>query len=84
MHSLDIERGTGRLSLTLKDSSGRSVFASDEAYIMAFPESSFSNDFGNRVWRIFLQTSRTFDTNGNGDSITNLFNAAINEVASFF
>ena len=37
IHELDIDESTGRLAITLKDLSGKSVFSSEQAYITGYP-----------------------------------------------
>lgn len=83
IHRQDIEQGTARIALTLKDSSGSSVFSSDEAYITNFAAAEFSNDFGTREWRIFCQTTDTYNVGNNTRPQTSIFDTAINEVSSF-
>lgn len=83
IHELDIDQGTGRLTLILKDKSGTSVFSSDEAYILGYPESPFNNDFTTRTWRIFCQTTKTYLVGGNSRPQTSLLDTAVNEVSSF-
>ena len=39
IHEQDLAFGTGRIVLMLKDNSGRSVFASNEAFVTSFPTS---------------------------------------------
>lgn len=81
--SQDIEQGTARIALTLKDNSGSSLFSSNEAYIINFASSDFSNDFGNREWRIFCQTTQVFNVGGNVNGQPNILDSAINQVTSF-
>ena len=83
IHRQDIEQGTARIALTLKDSSGSSVFSSDEAYITNFAAAEFSNDFGTREWRIFCQTTETYNVGNNTRPQTSIFDTAISEVSSF-
>lgn len=80
IHELDRQEGTARLTLTLKDSSGRSVFSSDEAYITGYPTVTYSGNFEYRLWSIFCQTTSPHIVGGNSkpttsllDSITSLF-----------
>lgn len=82
IHRLDLENGTARIALTLKDKSGNSVFSSDEAYIVGYPESVFSGGFEQRVWTLFCQTSKSFVVGGNGVPSTSIFNAAIGAVTN--
>lgn len=83
IHRQDIEQGTARIALILKDSSGGSVFSSNEAYIMNFAASEFANDFGTREWRIFCQTTETYNVGNNMKPQTTILDTAINEVSSF-
>lgn len=83
IHRQDIDEGTARIALILKDSSGSSVFSSNEAYITNFAAAEFSNDFGTREWRIFAQTTETYNVGNNTRPQTSLLDTAINEVSSF-
>lgn len=83
IHELDILNGTARLSLTLKDGSGKSVFSTDEGYITGYPEVVFSGDFEYRVWKIFCQTTKSYSMAGNTRGETSVFDTAINEVSNF-
>lgn len=82
IHQLDIERGTGRMTILLKDNSGRSVFSSDEAYITGYPEVTFSGDFEMRTWSIFCQKTQSFTVGGNTRPETSLVDSLISGVSS--
>jgi hypothetical protein len=90
IHALDLEKGTGRLDITLKDSSGTSVFSSSEAYILGFPVSAYSGNFEYRVWQIFAQSTTTYTVGGNGktnnifDSIVSSASNLVNNVSNLF
>lgn len=84
VHRLDIENGTGRLDVMLKDSSGKSVFSSDEAYITSYPETTFSGGFEYRSWTIYCQTTKSYNVGGNSYPQTNLFNKALDAVSNIF
>ena len=58
IHTLDIQRGTGRLVVQITDKSGTSLFNSHEAYIVNYPAIKFSDGFENRVWEIFCQSTK--------------------------
>ena len=80
IHTMDMQRGTGRLAITLKDKSGRSLFHSDEAYITGFPESVFTNGIETRIWTIFCQTTSSFSVGGNTKPDTPLVDSIVNGV----
>lgn len=84
VHRQDIETGTGRLDIMLKDNSGNSVFSSDEAYITSYPETTYSGNFEYRTWTIYCQTTKSYVVGGNSYPETNLFNAALNVVRNIF
>lgn len=65
IHRLDIENGTGRLATVFRDTGGRSVFHGDEGRILGYPEVKYSGDIEYRVWRIFFQTTKTYNIGGN-------------------
>lgn len=83
IHAMDEERGTGRLSFTLKDNSGSTIISSSCAYITSYPETIFSGDFEYRVWNIFCEETDTFIVGGNTKPQKSIFDSAINEVSSF-
>lgn len=72
----DLTLGTGRISLTLKDGSGSSIFSSSEAYITGYPEVVFSDDFEYRVWTLRCSTSEGWTVGGNLRPSTSLFDKA--------
>lgn len=79
IHELDLINDTGRISLTLKDIKGTSVFDSVEAYILGYPEVVYSGEFEYRAWKIFCQSTSSYIVGGNAqvDSIfSGIFNAA--------
>ena len=94
IHELDIQQSTGRIELTIKDLKGTSVFSSREAYILGYPEVTFSGDFEYRSWTLFCQTTGSYTVGGNAQTI-NIFsdifssasgiaNAAVNAVNNIF
>lgn len=74
---------TGRLSITLKDISGTSIFSSDEGYLTSYPAVSYSGTFEYRTWEIFLQRTSSYIIAGNSRPTTNLFDSAFNAATSF-
>lgn len=83
IHELDIDESTGRLPVTLKDMSGKSVFSSDQAYITGYPFVAYSGQFEYRAWEIFCETTRTFQITGNSRPSTNLFDGVVSDVGDF-
>lgn len=78
IHSIDIATGSARIELTLKDSSGTSIFSSTEAFIQGFPEATFSGEFSYRVWTInCLTTESTWNVGGNSKPETAIFDSAV-------
>jgi hypothetical protein len=88
IHRKDFTFGNARISLTLKDNSGNSLFHSSEAFIVDFPETTFSAQFEYRVWSIHCLSVDEWYTGGNliapnslysrvtnfvGDTISNIF-----------
>ena len=72
IHELDLTNGTGRISLTVSDLKGTSVFSSVEAYIVGYPEVVYSGEFEYRQWRIFCQTTGSYTIGGNAQ-VNNIF-----------
>lgn len=77
---MDVAQGTGRIDLTLKDKSGRSVFASSEAYITGYPSTTYSGDFEYRTWTIFCQTTSTYVVGGNTKPENSLVDSIVNGI----
>ena len=50
---LDRDTNQGQVSLMVKDNGGRSLFATDCAYIAKRPGVEFGQDLTNRVWMIY-------------------------------
>lgn len=89
IHSQDLQLGSGRLEITLKDGSGTSVFSSNEGYILGYPAITYSGGIEYREWRIFCQTTSTFEVGSNvesgvGDILSSGFNAARNAIGNIF
>lgn len=78
IHALDMQNGTGRISLILKDSGGNSVFSSDEAFIQGYPEVVFSGELEYRAWKIFCQTTRSYTVGSNVNANSSLFDSIRN------
>lgn len=83
IHALDLQEGTGRIALLLKDNSGRSVFSSNEAYITSYPPAPYSGQFEYRNWEIFCQTTSTYVVGGNAKPVTSLFDSAVSQATNF-
>lgn len=73
----DFIQGTGRLEITLKDSSGESRFSSVEAYITGFPETTYAEDIEYRSWNIFCQTTDSYHLSGNEKPSNDLIREAL-------
>lgn len=82
IHELDLENGTARIALMLKDNSGNSVFNSAEAYITGYPTVSYSGEFTYRTWEIFMQSSATYIVGGNARGSTNLLDSLLSSASS--
>ena len=81
IHSLDLAQGTARIDLTLKDSSGKSVFSSNEAYITSYPTKSFTGDFTYNTWEIILQSTQSYTVAGNARPSTSLFDSILDSAS---
>lgn len=82
IHALDLQTGAARISLTLKDLSGSSIFTSSEAYILQYPEVVFSDSFEFRVWSLRCNTSEGWIVGGNLRSSTSIFDTALNTLSN--
>ena len=79
IHDLDLEYGSGRIELRLKDMGGTGVFSSAEAYVLGYPEVVYSGEFEYRQWRLFCQNTGNYTIGGNGQTtsiFSNIFNSA--------
>lgn len=83
IHELDLDAGTARIALMLKDRSGRSIFSSNEAYITAYPTATFSGQFEYRNWEIFCQTTQSYVVGGNARPATDLLDSALGAAGDF-
>lgn len=83
IHELDLDEGTARIALTLRDKSGRSVFSSNEAYITGYPTATFSGQFEYRNWEFFAQTTSTYTVGGNAKPTTDLLDRGLSEIGNF-
>lgn len=83
IHELDLEFGTARIAMTLKDTSGSSVFSTNEAYIVSYPSAAFTGQIEDRTWELFAQTTETYVVGGNSRPLTSLFDNALSEAADF-
>lgn len=83
IHDLDLDEGTARIALTLKDKSGRSVFSSNEAYITGYPTATFSGQFEYRNWELFCQTTGTYTVGGNAKPASDLLDRGLSEIGKF-
>lgn len=81
IHALDLQTGAVRITLTLKDLSGSSIFTSSEAYILGYPEVVYSDSFEWRVWNIHCSTSEGWNVGGNLRPSTSLFDSALSTVS---
>lgn len=81
IHALDLQTGSARISLTLKDLSGSSIFTSSEAYILQYPEVVFSDSFEFRVWTLKCNTSEWF-VGGNLKADTSIFNSVLGSITA--
>lgn len=77
IHALDLVNGTGRIALTVTDLSGRTVFFSNEAYILSYPEVSYSANFEYRTWSLFCQQVDGYVVGGNTKPDTPLVDAIL-------
>jgi len=80
VHELDLQYGTGRLEITLKDNSGRSVFSSEEAYIVGYPSAEYGPEIDYRVWNIYCQSMKVWTLGGNSQPQTKLFDNIVNTI----
>lgn len=80
----DIINGTARITLTLVDKSGSSVFSSTEAYVTGFPSANFSGQFQDRPWELFCQTTTDYAVGGNGRPSGGLIGAISEAVGNLF
>lgn len=83
IHERDLLESTGRLTLLLKDNSGRSIFSTNEGYITGYPVSTFSGGFEYRAWEIFCQTTNDYIIGGNARPTSNLIDSALDRAGNF-
>lgn len=83
VHDLDLQYGTGRLVITLKDKSGRSLFSTNDAFITGYPAAAYTSELEYRVWNIYCGTT-TWILGGNTTPETKLFDNIVSKVGSLF
>lgn len=71
---LDSQYKTGRLTITLKDTFGESVFNSVDAYIGSDPVITYSNDIEYRNWTITCESTQGWELGGGTKSFQSLLN----------
>lgn len=77
IHRQDLQFGNARISLTLKDGSGTSLFHSNEGFITDYPETVYSGGFEYRVWTIYcLSSEANWNVGGNLSAQDSLFSKA--------
>jgi len=84
--------GTGRLTVSLGDSSGSTKIESRNAYVVGFPPVSYSNDIATRTWQIQLLDTNITLVGGNAvvrpkfleDAIGFISGAASSVVSNIF
>lgn len=64
---------TGRLEISLKDTSGTTVWESDEAFIEGLPSTTLGKDLTDRTWKICMLSTRSVTTGGNYKAAPDLF-----------
>ena len=72
----DIQTGQAKLTITLKDLSGRFGIQSQQGFVQARPTVAFSNTADNRVWEIGLLQVEYSDMLGSSNTIDSLFDRA--------
>ena len=72
----DLQTGQAKLTVVLKDLSGRFGIQSQQGYVQSRPTVEFSNSANNRVWEIGLLMVEYADMIGSGNTIDNLFDRA--------
>lgn len=83
VHALDLQYGTARLSITLKDNFGSSLFHSNEAYITSYPEVVYAEGFEYRIWTIYCNTTEAdWTVGGNLKPSTRLYDSVVNVVGN--
>lgn len=69
----DYTFGTGRIAITIKDGSGKTLISSSEAFISGYPETTFSGGFEYRNWTILCNNTAQFTIGGNSSAQESVF-----------
>ena len=83
----DLRTGQAKLTVLLKDLSGRFGVQSQQGYVQARPSVTFSNTSDNRVWEIGLLAVEYIDSVGSSNTFSSLFDTAsekVNNIISSF
>ena len=78
----DMNLGTGRIELQIKDLSGETLFNSQEAYISGFPEVVFGAVIEYRMWEIVCNTS-SLVVGGNVSTDNSVFSKVFDAIDVF-
>lgn len=89
VYGVPVEGGSvannGRLTLTLRDMSGSSVFQLEEAYIVEYPQVTFIEGIEARAWKIQSLSSTEYKIGGNlrpSNNIAETIFSAINSIGN--
>jgi hypothetical protein len=82
--SQDIQYGSGRCEIMIKDTSGGTLIKSSEAYITNFADISFDNTISERVWTIQCLTTDVYSVGGTTKPVSSILDAINSGIASLF
>lgn len=61
----DKNTNNGRTSVMINDTNGRSLFSSNSAYIVGYPDTEYAEEIGERVWKIHCMNTDVMYVGGN-------------------
>lgn len=82
IHGVDIQTGACRLEIMLKEPTGTSLFNTTTAYILAYPELSYSGDLAIHTWELACDEA-TFWVGNSKPGAAGIIDGAISKLKSF-
>lgn len=80
----DMQFGTGRCEVYLKDTGGTSLFVSNEAFVTTFADVSFDATLTERTWTIQCMTTDIFKVGGTTTPTSSILDAINSGISNLF
>lgn len=80
----DIDLGTGRCEINLKDTGGTSLFVTDQAFVTSYADVVFDATITERVWTIQCLTTTIYKVGGTTSPTSSILDAINSGIANLF